>query len=137
MTKRISRLLWPALALATLAMSSVSAEAADIRCRVPFDFTVKGRALAAGTYEISVSSGVLTVRGQKDGAIVMTTRVGSPRDTRPRLVFEKYGEAYVLHQAWTGTGGSELRLSRHEQELAQKARNGQTAAVERIEIPAL
>jgi hypothetical protein len=32
-----------ALVVATIALSSVSAEAADIRCRVPFDFTVKGR----------------------------------------------------------------------------------------------
>jgi len=137
MTKQLSRLLWPALAVATMAMSSVSAEAADIRCRVPFDFTVKGKSLAAGTYEISDVRGVMTVRGQKDGAIVLTTRVGSPRDTRARVVFEKYGETYVLRQAWTGTGGTQVAPSRAERELAQKARSGQTAAVEQIEIPAL
>src|SRR5678809_1101314 len=70
MTK-LFKLLGPALAVATLAMSSVSAEAADIHCRVPFDFTVKGKALAAGAYTLSHERGVLTVRGEKDGAIVM------------------------------------------------------------------
>ena len=137
MTKQLSRLLWPALAVATIAMSSVSAEAGDIRCRVPFDFTVKGRTLAAGNYEISEVRGVLTLRGQKDGAIVLTRRVGSSTDHRLRVVFEKYGEAYVLRQAWMGSGGSEVAPSRQERELAQKARNGQTAAAERIEIPVL
>ena len=137
MTKQLSRLLWPALAVATMAMSSVSAEAGDIRCRVPFDFTVKGKALAAGNYQISEVRGVLTLRGEQDGAIVLTTRVGSSEDHRLRVVFEKYGESYVLRQAWTGSGGSQVAPSRHERELAQKARNGQIAAAEQVEIPVL
>lgn len=137
MTK-LFKLLGPAMAVATLAMSAVSTEAAEIRARVPFDFTVKGKVLRAGTYEISETRGVLTLSGEKDGAIVMTMRVGSPADYRLRVVFEKYGETYVLRQAWTGVGGgSQVTPSRHDTELAQKARNGQTAAMERVEIPVL
>lgn len=135
MTKQLSRILWPALTVAALAMS-VPAQAADIRCRVPFDFTVKGRALAAGTYELSEDRGVLIVRGAQSGAIVMTTRL-SAKESRPRLVFDRYGDQYVLRQVWTGSAGGQLTPSRHELELAQKARQGGIANAERVEIPVL
>jgi hypothetical protein len=136
MTKQLSRIVWPALALAAMAMAPLTAEAADIRARVPFDFTVKGRALPSGTYTVSEERGVLTLTGERTGAIVLTTRV-SENKRQPRLVFERYGEQYVLRQVWTSTAGNQVPRSRHDLDLAQKARNGQIAEAERVEIPAL
>ena len=75
MTNRLSRLLWPALAVATLALSSVAAEAAEIRANVPFDFTVKGKSLAAGKYEITETRGVVQLRSEKDEAGQALARV--------------------------------------------------------------
>jgi hypothetical protein len=137
MTKRLFKLLWPAAVAATLALSSVSAEAGDVRARVPFDFTVKGKALRAGTYDVSATRGVLTLHGENGGAIVLTSRVGSAADHQLRLVFEKYGDAYVLRQAWTGSGGEQVPVSAYDRELAQQARKGNLAAALRIVIPAL
>lgn len=138
MTKRLFKLMTPAALAAVLALLSVTADAADIRCRIPFEFTVNGKTLAAGTYTVSDANHVLFVRGDSGGAFAQTIGVGSPQDRGLRLVFEKYGEAYVLRQAWTGSGsGRELPRSRRERELAQAAKKGQVAAVERIVIPAL
>jgi len=136
MTK-LFKLVTPAALAAVLALLSVTADAADIRARIPFEFTVNGRTLSAGTYTVSDSNHVLFVRGDSAGAFAQTIGVGSPRDNQLRLVFEKYGDVYVLRQAWTGSAGRELPRSRHERELAQAVKKGQVAGVERIVIPAL
>ena len=137
MTKRFLKLLGPALAVATMAVSSVPAEAGDIRFRAPFDFTVRGKVLPAGTYDVSETRGILALHSEKGGAFVQTSRMGSSRDRNLRVVFEKYGETYVLRQAWTGAGGFAVPQSRSERELARAGRAGQSAAVELVVIPAL
>src|SRR5262245_7304609 len=137
MTKRFMKLVGPAAVAATLALSGVSAEAADIRARVPFDFTVKGKTLKAGAYNVSDSGGILMLNSATGGVFVLTTRVGSSSDRQPRLVFERYGDTYVLRQAWTGVGGYQLPQSKSEREAAKLARKGQTAAAETNVIPAL
>lgn len=136
MTKQLSRMLWPALAVAALALPPSAAQAADVRVRVPFGFTVKGKDLPAGTYTVSDERSMLTFQGDTSGAIVAYSRVSEP-DTRPRLVFERYGDQYFLRQVWTGTGGREVARSLAEQDLAQKARQGKIAKAERVEIPVL
>jgi hypothetical protein len=137
MTKRFFKILWPVTVAAALAMTSVPVEAGDIRCRIPFDFTMKGKTLPAGTYDVTDERGVLTLRGDTDGGIVLTTRVGGYGDSRRRLVFQKYGEVYVLRQAWTGGAGSLLPESRHDRELARAAAGATSASTARIVVPEL
>ena len=53
-----------AVALGVLTLSAPApVAAADIRANVPFSFTVKGKVLPAGTYNVSNNNSALVIRG--------------------------------------------------------------------------
>jgi hypothetical protein len=113
------------LVLAALA-PSVSAQATELRCTIPFSFVVNSRILPPGDYRVSdVGQGVLYVRDLVHGAFALNTRVdeeNAAADSRPRLVFHRYGEDYVLREVWMGaTEGRELPEPRRERELRNAA----------------
>jgi len=117
---------------AVLVVSAGAAQAADLKARIPFAFTVHGRTLPAGAYDVSMSQSVVTVRGLKDGAFVLGNRVESATDRTSKLVFHRYGDVYVLYQAWSGGVGREMPKPR------EIPRRGELAArVERVEVPLL
>jgi hypothetical protein len=117
---------------AALAVSATSTQAADLKCRVPFGFTVNNRTLPAGNYDVSFSQGVLMVRGNHDGAFVLVGGVESTTDRTSKLVFHRFGDTYVLHQAWTAGYGRTVPGSRREY-----PRRGEVASFERVEVPLL
>jgi hypothetical protein len=141
MTKQLLKGLWAASLVTVLAVLSVPAEAAEIRCRVPFSFTINGKTLPAGTYSVSseAAQGVLLVRGFDHGAVVLTNSIASGKDTEAKLVFHKYGDQYILRQAWMGGGsGRELPESRLERTLARAAQDRKVAtSFERVVVPVL
>jgi hypothetical protein len=138
MRKSVLKAVWAASLVAVVAVFSMSVEAAEIRFKVPFSFTVNGAVLPPGTYTISNAQSALWVRGYSDSAVVMTNRLESLKDTDAKLVFDKYGDQYALRQAWTGGGnGRELPRPRLEREVADAARSGAVTTVERVVIPAL
>ncbi len=141
MTKQLLKGFWAAGLVAVLAVLSVSAEAAEIKCNVPFSFTVNGKTLPAGTYRVSVEAaqGTLFVRGSAQAALSLTGVIQSPKDTEAKLVFHKYGDQYILKQAWMGGGsGRELPESRLERALARAAQDRKVATgFERVVIPVL
>jgi hypothetical protein len=117
---------------AVLAASAAPGQAADLKARVPFAFSVNGQELAAGTYDVSTSQSIVSVHGLTGGAIVQTNHLESATSTAPKLVFHRYGDTYVLRQVWTGQTGREVRGKR------EYPRRGEVAATfERIEIPLL
>ena len=69
----------------------------------------------------------------------MTNRVDSSTETDAKLVFNKYGDQYVLREAWMGDGSArELPESSFERGLKEKARNDEAApGSEQVSIPAL
>lgn len=91
-------------ALAALAFVASPAQAADLRAEIPFTFHVGERALPAGTYQISTSQSMLSLRSVDGGVFIMTSRLESTAWHQPTLVFERTGDSYVLQQAWTGGG---------------------------------
>ncbi len=139
MTNRLLGWASVTVAVAALAVMTVPAAAGDIRADVPFSFTVNGKTLPAGTYNISTDQTVVWVRGTAGGAVVLGNRVESRKDLEAKLVFYKYGDRHILREAWMGGGnGRALPKSQLERELAGMAREGRVAATfERIEIPLL
>ncbi len=81
---------------------------------------------------------MLFVQGFQHGALVLTNGLEPGKDGGARLIFARYGDQYVLRQAWIGEGnGRELPRPRLERE-AGSARGGATAtAMETVVIPAL
>jgi len=141
MTKQLLKGFWAASLVAVLAVLSVPAHAAEIRAKIPFSFTVNGKTLPAGTYSVSseAAQGVLLVRGFGHGAVVLTNAIESGKDTTAKLVFHRYGDQYILRQAWMGAGrGRELPESRLERTLAGAAQDRKVAdAFEKVVIPLL
>src|SRR5262245_41202578 len=138
--RSVSRLLAAGLALG-LAAASASAAAAEMRSQIPFSFKVNGATLPAGTYIVSNELNVIVVRGVglSHGAVAVTNPLASRDGSEALLVFHKYGDVYILRQAWLGGGsGREIPPSRLEREL--KASSGPNAAAlqaERVVVPAL
>jgi hypothetical protein len=139
MAKWVLKGLGAASLLAVLAVFSMPVEAAEMAYKIPFGFTVYGAELPPGTYTVSTRGSALLVQGFNHGAVVLTIRLESGKDAGARLVFSKYGDQYVLRQAWIGESvGRELPRPRLERELAEATQKGATAtAVERVVIPAL
>jgi hypothetical protein len=126
MKKQILKGAWAAGLVGVLAVLSLPAEAQDISAKVPFSFVVAGKTLPPGAYRMSTQgNGALLVRGQDAGAFVMAGRSESSDAADPKLIFHKYGDQYILRQAWLGGGsGRLLPESRLERELLSAARTG-------------
>lgn len=105
-----------------------AAQPADLRFHIPFGFTVSGRSLPAGTYQLSATDKVLKVRGAGETAFVLTEITGSTTDRQGRLVFYRYREEYVLGEARMGRGAVR-ELPRPQREPEEEAE------VRRVEVP--
>jgi hypothetical protein len=105
--------------IAAVALLAVSVDAADIKCKVPFAFTVNQSTLPPGDYTISTTGGgVLFLRGDTRGAVVLTNGLESWKESNPKMVFYRYGDRYFLRELWTGGGaGRELPRLRVERDL--------------------
>ena len=139
MTKRLSGLLAIA-ALAVAVAAPLSAQSTRVTANIPFEFMIGNKTMPSGDYSVlSVSPpNILQIRNSETnvGALAVTGSVGSGDVSQagsPRLVFNRYGDHYVLSQIWDGSSGTghELPIARSERELAK------TASVNRIEILAM
>jgi hypothetical protein len=134
--KRMFSLIVGAIALVALAPFSITASAQEMTFRVPFGFIVNGKALPAGHYFVGNHDGVLMVKGERDGAMVMGIPAGRRIDksSGASLVFLKTGTRYDLSEVWsTGGDGRTVRLSRRQ--IEERARATDDTPVERIVIP--
>jgi hypothetical protein len=127
--------------LGAMLVGSGNAQAADVKAKVPFSFTVNKKVLPPGPYSISSTGNTaLMIVGPTKGALTVSQRLESAGASGPKLVFHRYGSEYILREVWTGGGtGRLLPEPRRERELASRAgTNGtSTAAFERVEIPLL
>jgi hypothetical protein len=118
-------------ALATLMMSSsATAQGNVLRANVPFNFTINGTLLPAGTYSFEFGSMVphlLVIRDRRRS--VKATDLGQPCLTGPgrphTLIFHRYGDQYFLSEARfdsesNGALFSPTKLERQARKVSQK-----------------
>jgi len=134
MRSKLGRGVWAAGLVGVLAALGATAQAGEVKAKVPFEFSVNDKALPAGEYTLStIGSTVVLVRGYPGGAMASSNPVEDAKGGTPRLVFLRYGTRYVLSEIWMEGGrGRRLPPSRAERETA-----GETAKWERVEIPLL
>ena len=138
MTKQLLKGFWAVSLVAVIAALSVPVEAAEVACKIPFNFTVNGKSLPEGSYHVSTGGSTLIVRGFTTGAVALTQGIESGKPGAPRLVFHKYGDQYFLRQVWTGEGsGRQLPEPRLPRSLARGGQDGKVAAFEQVVIPIL
>jgi len=124
-------------ACAILAVSSLSAQSGRrMIANVPFDFTVMGHHLRAGSYSLTTNliQGTVFVRGEENDSAMfaLTIATQAPQSQiQPKLVFNRYGDRYFLAQVWPPETdqGRLLPTSKEERELARAAGRPEVVAL--------
>jgi hypothetical protein len=97
-----------------------------VRASIPFDFSVRGKILPAGDYEIRrINDGpdglVISSRVDKHERVIFETEpIGTKRMlSRSEIIFLRYGDNYFMSEIFPGGGerGRELLTSRRERRL--------------------
>jgi hypothetical protein len=126
--KRLFSVVVAGCVLGVLWLGSVGAQepGTKIRVSIPFDFTVKGKTLPAGEYEVSRVMDqpiALLLRNVHDkrGEVVVETGpvIGRLMPRRDELIFNRYGDSYFLSEVFTAgeQTGEELYPTHKEREL--------------------
>jgi hypothetical protein len=119
--------------------AATAAAAGELKCDVPFSFSVNGRELPAGVYAITAEHSTMLIKGVSRGAFALGVPMINTERSRAgaRLVFDKYGDQYTLREVWTDSGsGQELPAARVSSSV--KLQNRKVAMnVERIVIKAI
>ena len=145
--KRVFSVVVAGCLLSVLLLGSAGAQepGTKIRASIPFDFTVKGKTLPAGEYEVSrvmdepIALLLRNVHDKHDEVVVETEPVigrGTPK--RDELIFNRYGDSYFLAEIFTAgeQTGEELYPTHRERELrSEMARN--QAGPETVTVAAL
>ena len=101
-----------------------------MKADVPFGFTVGSTYLPAGSYEIRQVAQRTEMIQSKDGHARVLALCGPAGPSKAvdetKLVFNKYGDRYVLAQIWTSTSGEGLQApaSNLEKELKSASNTG-------------
>src|SRR5262245_14576659 len=116
-----------------------------IRAQIPFDFTVKGKTLPAGEYDITrvmdepITLLLRNVHDKHDEVVVETApKLERTMPKRDELIFNRYGDTYFLSDVFTAgeQTGEELRTTHQERELKREMAANQ-AGPETVTIAAL
>jgi hypothetical protein len=106
-----------------------------VRASIPFDFSVRGKVLPAGIYEIQrIADGpsglvISSVNGRHEHAVFETEPVeAKTMSSNGEIVFHRYGDRYFLSEIFAGGGetGRELLPSRQERSLRRELASNKT-----------
>ena len=129
------------MGLSAASVRPVAATSEELRCQIPFSFTVNKATLPPGTYRVDVDqeAGMVELRDMGHAAFALGIPFDEARLRDAKLVFHRYGDQYVLREVWTGTGtGRDLPEPRRERDLSANGTEGKDSArFEPVEVPAL
>jgi hypothetical protein len=132
---------------AALAVTSVHAQGSTMSVTIPFDFAVAGKTLPAGEYYFQRSmdnSRVVTQIRSREKTLSIYVPQTHPvqdlevqRDSKSKLVFNKYGDRFFLSQVWIfgRSIGEELPKTATERHL-QREMAGRAGKAEKITLAA-
>jgi hypothetical protein len=129
MTKRVFAIVAVSFLLVAAA-APLAAQASKLTANIPFEFTVAGKTMPAGEYEVwkALTSSMIVLRGVDERTSALSMVMGSPITSRDpavdtRLVFNRYGNRYFLRAVVNAYTGTEFTLPevRAERELVKTA----------------
>ena len=129
--KRLFSVVVAGCLLSVLLLGSADAQepGTKIRVAIPFDFTVRGKTLPAGEYEVSrvmdepIALLLRNVHDKHDEVVVETEPViGRMSPKRDELIFNRYGDTFFLTEVFTAgeQTGEELYPTHKERELRRE-----------------
>ena len=101
----------------------------SMRVQIPFDFTVKGKTLPAGEYEVRrindepIGLIMRNMRDKHDNVVFETEpKIDRSITKRDELIFTRYGDSYFLSEVVTAgeQTGEEVYPSHRERELRRE-----------------
>ena len=98
--KRLTAFAFAAIA-GFITVSGVFAQQQEAVAYIPFNFTVSGRTLPAGTYTVeSPNSNIVLIRNRDktDAALAIVTHEQKNAKAPGKLVFNQYGDQYFLRE---------------------------------------
>lgn len=127
--KRITAIAFALAALVTA--GSAMAQEHAVKATVPFDFTVGNAHVPAGTYTIwsaGSSGNLIEVRNDNGKATIFGTAYAAGKSSQTgKLVFDKYGDRYFLHDILCSTVSMNLELPVSK---AEKSAQSQQASLQ-------
>lgn len=91
-----------------------------MKANVPFGFNVGSTYMPAGSYEVRALGSRATLIQSKNGhdkVLALFSPAGPSKAVdETKLVFNKYGDRYVLAQIWTSTSGEGLQAPKADLE---------------------
>ena len=129
------------LSLLLMAGSAI-AQTGPVRANVPFDFTVKGKTVPAGTYTIGKlgrTPEMLLLRSNVGLNMIVGSNAAEHQNgaNKTKLVFNRYKDQYFLSEIWVqgATTGRHIPKTGREKELAKQIASANLAQ-ERVELVA-
>jgi hypothetical protein len=108
------------IALVTAVATASGQSQHRVNARIPFEFIVGDKTLAAADYRIESFGEALAIRNAdaKSGVMRLANTI-APKERKPaRLVFHQYGNTYFLSEVWEGGDRIGRRLVESRQERA-------------------
>ena len=139
MTRKHFGALMTLIVACTLAVPMIHAQTI-MRADVPFAFSVDGKYLPAGTYQIRELDSRATLISNQDGhfnVLGIYAYAGPSKADENKLVFDKVGDHYFLRQIWTSARDQGLAVPESKLEKEMEASNLGTAGGAEIVIVAL
>ena len=109
----------------TLTITGLAGLGTKVTANIPFDFTVNGKTLPAGAYEVApgTTKNTLVIRNWENRVAIstLTMEASDKSKGKARLIFRRYGNQHFLVQVYDGTSGEgqELIKSKAEREAAK------------------
>ena len=125
------------LTVVTAATAHAQMPGTTLRATIPFDFSVRGKMLPAGDYEIrrlTDDPGELTISSVnlRHERAAFNTEPVEPRgmSIKPRIVFHRYGDRYFMFEVFAAGSptGRELPISRQERNLRRELASNKSEA---------
>ncbi|MCU1266832.1 MAG: hypothetical protein JWM21_3150 [Acidobacteria bacterium] len=139
MKKKVFSAAFTCTLLAVMAAANVYAQmpGTAVRASIPFDFSVRGKILPAGIYQVKrIADGpeglvISSVNGRHEHAAFETEPVEAGTGSgNAEIVFHRYGDKYFLSEVFAGGDlmGRELIPSREERSLRRELASNKTEA---------
>jgi hypothetical protein len=129
------RLMMLGIMVAFTSASAYAQSGKSLTITIAFDFSVRGKTLPAGQYQIARSTqsspeGLMLRGAFKEPSVFILGRVvqGNEIQRHSKLVFRRYGNEYFLSEVWISgaSTGCELPRSRRERQVAQAIEKGRS-----------
>jgi hypothetical protein len=127
MKRNVFGALMTLIVAATIAVPAVHAQSRiTLTANVPFAFSIDGKSLPSGAYEVRELGSRATVIESKDGknhAMGLYAPAGECKPGQSKLVFHKVGDSYFLTEIWSSSRGEGLRVPESKMEKEMTASN--------------